>query len=413
MKKIVLLAASSLSWLCAASITTNAYNPLAVDATSLLPQPDITVQMQGYYYEQNVMSAVNGLLQHDIGAAITELETYPLIPVHSQETRDTFSAIKALPSTLATDNNIEGSTTAAVHAKYENFNVSVLKSTRINTQVYLNPNFNRLIIKTSDTIPSYLEYDPASDTTTPVTSSDYTNSSFIYAIKNGLDYLKTKGVTLIEIPISYSYQFENFDAKVTASTMYGTTFSKNLNFLDISSSVATNGLLNAFDALVGDTKQSEVAFNASLSARYYIDGLGSIGVDAINLTTPTFTTINSESIEYSPQATLVANYEAMEDMNIHATAELMQAKTLIPNYNTQYISLNASYSFASWAHGALQFRKNIAHSEEGLISGIAMRLGGESISMRLDAEASSSGTTVNGVRVPTYASGTLSIIGRW
>ena len=78
------------------------------------------------YIEQDVIRPINGLLQHDIGAAVDEISTNPVGP-HTQETKDTFKAIVKLPDEFTSTNAIEANINTIASYRYKGLSMVILR----------------------------------------------------------------------------------------------------------------------------------------------------------------------------------------------------------------------------------------------------------------------------------------------
>jgi len=403
---------------------------------SILNQ-EVDVDTSVFYIQRDIIRPINGLLQHDIGSAVDEIASNPIGP-HTQPTVDTFKAITKLPEEFKDTNAISLSANNLITYRYKNYTIGINSSVLLKSSVYLNANYNKLILEadlsgasakfntgTGDTggavdMPSvgnaYIEYDPYTDSYKLSDESGYKSSSLVYAIYQGIDYLKLRGIKMVEIPLKYRYLYSlNDNGKILlspkVSIMSGTTFNKNLNFISIGNAVESGD----YESLVSDTYVSAYNYRLGFDMQYTLNNFG-IKLTANNINNPTFNTkVADENITYYNEYNLSTSYLYLSNFISTVAYDLVPTATQISNYSMQYIYGDTTWFAFDWLSLNINSRYNLANSDEGVVVGTDITAGWENFKINLYANTSLNTTTLEVVSmsVPNYAKVGLNLIGKW
>lgn len=369
-----------------------------------------------YYREREVLRPINGLLQHDLSAALNDIKSNPTPYSHSQATRDTFSAIKALPTTLPSTNAIETKMDSSLFYAQDNWSIGLISSLRMKMNIKLDKTFDKLIVYADAALmgTQYLEYKPEDDSYAASDQSTYESSSFLYAITEGKDYLDVTGVKLLEIPVGYTFDLDKLHLTVTPSFMYATSFSKGLNFLRVSTALSSDDSTGQLDALISDVQQINLAINLGFDMVYNVWDNLDVGIKASNITNPTFpTNITEKTVTYANRYLLNTMYHYDETLYASAFLDAVSTPTLIDNYAMQYVGMSVSSAPLDWFSANINIRQNFAHSSEGMIIGTTLALHTDTIVVNLSGEFSTNTTEVAGSSIPSYAQANLNVAAGW
>ena len=378
------------------------------DSDGLNSKSDVTVS--GYIREKDMAESINGLLRHDIADAIDDLASNLK---HKQSTIDTFTTIKELPNTLPDSNEVEGNLTKEISYKSGNLKISIQQSTKIDAKIYLDKAYNELIIKANDGVYSgfgsvYLVYNPQNDSTTASSQSDYESKSFIYAMLEGKDYLDTLGINLIEVPVEYTFRYSKVAFTTITSYMNGTTFSKNLNFIDIANAFGDSK--GGITSLISDAKKSQNKASVGFRLKYNPTDNLSLKIVGKNINSPSFdTVISGEKITFYPIYTISSSYLISNNILASISYDLVSTPTLITDYDTQYVATQLLYRPFEWIQSGINLKENTANSNEGTIVGTSLHAMYEGFKMVLNIEFSLGGTQVTTTDSKTQESSTYTI----
>jgi len=264
---------------------------------------------------------------------------------------------------------------------------------------------------------AYIEYDPYSDTYKISDKATYESSSLVYAIYEGIDYLKLKGVKMVEMPIKYSYtqdiQVGSILANAKFSLINATTFNKNLNFIKIGDEFSKDN--PDYESLISDSYQNAYNYSLGFDLQYFYNDIA-LRFSANNINSPAFSTKgNTNDIVYNASYNLLASYLYFDRFISTISLDVAPTATLIDNYNTQYIYADTTWIVLDWLELNFNVKNNIANTKEGTV--IGSNIGGSWKNFKLElyfqSSLNSTPLEVSSMSIPKYAKAGLNIVGRW
>ncbi|MEA1920105.1 MAG: conjugal transfer protein TraF, partial [Campylobacterota bacterium] len=242
------------------------------------------------------------------------------------------------------------------------------------------------------------------------TQSHYEANSIDYAIENGDTNILTLGVVIVEVPLSYAYNFTIPSGELSvggsAKIMQGRSFFK------------TQRVDNKDDD--SDNAQNEITtstnFGMDLGLLYVssdIKGLRA-GMMLKNFNSPSFETVKGfGDVTLDPMARIGVSYLILENLEVAADLDLTENEMIDDVTRSRMFGVGIGWQAVEWFNLSGGFMKNTSNSDEGLIYTAGFGLGPKAFHFDLAAQMSGQQNSYEGQSVPAYANIMLSLNSQW
>ncbi len=400
------------------------YNPALLGATST--DTEVNLGFGIGLSENNLANNIDRLSTLEMSDTIEGLETNSTnnAPI-AQSTINTIKEISTIVNSMSEE---EGSLrfmpSATISAQIKNFGFGIYTVGDISASIKLekqdsngvdvtSAQYSNIVVKNPND-NKYYEIDTTNNKYTETIESVY-NKSFISAIQEDETSNREKAsinveaLLITEVPISYSYGFNNNNLNIGASIKYmnGIHY-KYTEKLDTESGDIDDNKDDAQEITTG-------TFGVDVGILYtpeMISGL-SIGGVVKNINSPKFDTDSTEKITIDPMARVGIAYRLLDSIDLAIDADITENDMIGSERKSQYIGGGININPLSWVSLRAGAMNNIAQSEDGLIYTAGISFGAKWIQLDLSAQLSTDETTIDGDSIPKYSRVNFALVSKW
>ncbi len=361
--------------------------------------------------EINLANSIDRLAnKYELSQTIDTIKEHaPISGSNDEKTKSNIKgAIKELYR-LSNGNGLELQPGVLFSTQIKNFSIGAYALSDLRAKAIIDRDHLYLIFK-DDKDGGYYYYYPDTDTYGATDSETYKKYSLEYAIDNKLTYLDVKGIALLEVPLSYAFGYTlkgntKVDFGINMKFIKGTTY-YNILAIDTDSDTLSKSLKE-------NTKSSS-NFGIDLGALIKKDDL-KIGIVGKYLNAPSFKFYDGSKYKISPMVRAGISYDVKDWLNLAMDIDLTENKTLIENYNSQYIGMGAEFKFEKYASLSLRtgIMRNLVEDDEGFIPTLGLGVGLKWFRIDAAAAASTKQGDFNGDKIPRYFKLNIAITSNW
>jgi hypothetical protein len=378
------------------------------------------------FREHNLADHIDALAEIGVQDTIDELSDFNFTDIQASNSGDTITATTGVSSSLQRDlqtiqkeldgmssgNGLEliPSVSLGVQVKNFGFGVYGLADTAASA-VIDSDRLGYIVPVEANNTTYYVQYDPAGNSFTLRDRAYYEANSLDYAIETGTTTVKVIGVTYLEIPMAYGYQFDTDFGKLSAGASFKIMSGKTYK-VDKPIDSESGDLADDLD----DYEKDSTTFGVDLGLLYnppIVEDL-SVGLVIKNINTPKFDLIDGSTLDFDPQARLGVAYSAILDrLTLALDMDLTSNDSLIPGYEEQYIGGGADFHPFSWFSIRLGMMKNIKESDEGNILTAGLGLGVKWFQFDIAGQYSTKDGSYDGNDYPRAGRIQVSLVSKW
>lgn len=301
--------------------------------------------------------------------------------------------------------------TSALSIQVNKFHIGVYNTSTASAQIVVDPNKLTLYSKYNES--SYMVYDPYASgnpySFASITDDEYKEQSLEYALNNGYTYLSLKGISLLEVPISYAHSYELSFGSISVGTslkyMGAATYKQKVDVDTKSDKIA-----DKFD----EQTTTSSNFGIDLGLLYQPREEVNIGITAKNLNSPEFDTLDSDNpFVVDPMVRAGLSLTFWDKVDFAIDYDITKNDTAVEYIKSQYFGGGLNIRPTSWFSLRAGFMKNIAFEDEGLIYTTGMGIGFEKFQFDLAAQISDNTSSVDENEISNYMKINLALVSRW
>jgi len=257
----------------------------------------------------------------------------------------------------------------------------------------------------------YAKYDPETGKYSPSDKEEYNKYSLNAALENFETYLQVKGISIVEIPLTYANSFTLgklvVNWGVSAKYMVGSTTSTDIRFTEDD----YDPLQNADDHTVDTT-----TFGVDAGVILQANNSGfKIGISAKNLNEPTFDLYEGGEYKLEPKVTTGIAYSATDLIDLSLDYDITEITDELTNSKYQYIGGGLNFHPLTWFSLRVGAKKNLADEDEynGMIYSAGVGFGLKWLQVDASVQVSENTGNYDGNEIPRYVKANLAIVSKW
>jgi hypothetical protein len=334
-----------------------------------------------------------------------------VLGVYNETDKENLKTAVDILKNIYVQNNLTILPTASFAIQYKNFQIASYSSTSASAQMIIDSNALELYAPYGSN--GYVHYDPYADdnpySTISLTQEEYESTSLAYALENGKTYIDLKGVSLVELPISYA---ENFD------TGYGAlSLGASLKYMGVgvySDKVNIDTKAEDLADQFSDTSKSSSNFGVDVGLLYQPKEYITLGLVAKNINSPEFDNIaNEEAIEIAPMIRAGMTLSLWDSIDLAVDYDLTENETALAHDKSQYIGGGINFRPTSWLSFRAGMMNNVVYDDSPYIYTAGVGFGLKWFQLDIAAQVSDNLTMVDGTEITDYAKVNFAMIMRW
>jgi hypothetical protein len=366
------------------------------------------------------ISAGIGIQEHELGDYLYKLDKADVGDTidkiedgHGDEEEVKKNAIaiqKALKGIGVSNNYLLLSPTVGLSFKMgRHWSLGVAAYIDAKAKAIINPNKLDYIFYDEDK-EKYVKYNPKTGEYSSSDEEEYNKYSLNAALENDETYLQVKGVSIVEIPLTYANNFAtgeyNINWGISLKYMSGSTTYTNIKFTEDD----YDPLENADDNTV-DTSTFGVDLGFVLQKN---DSGLKLGIAAKNVNTPKFDTIDSE-YELEPKITAGIAYSATDLIDITVDYDITEITDELTDTKYQYVGGGINFHPLTWFSLRVGAKKNLADEDDynGMIYSAGVGFGLKWLQLDASVQVSENSGDYDGNEIPRYVKANLALVSKW
>jgi hypothetical protein len=258
----------------------------------------------------------------------------------------------------------------------------------------------------------YVKYDPNSEGNAYSESNEdeYKAKSIEYAMEEeGSTYLEVKGISIIEIPLTYANNFEALGSVInwgiSAKYMAGSTTSTKIKF--------TEDDYDPVDELDKNTKDtSTFGVDAGIIIQPKDSGF-KLAIAGKNLNTPEFDVVDGSTYELEPKITAGVAYSATDMIDLTIDYDFTELTDELTNQKYQYVGGGINFHPLTWFSLRAGAKKNLSDDYNGMIYTTGVSFGLKWLQLDAAVQVSENSGDYDGNEIPRYVKANIALVSKW
>jgi hypothetical protein len=377
--------------------------------------------------EFNLADHIDKLKEVDINETLDEIEressninwaladpVTKSVPMPSEQISGDVKIIKRELGLISDNNGLAIMPNVSMGFQFGNLGIGIYSVSDLTAIAVIDRRLD-FIVK-SDSLPvtyQYLKYNENAKTLSAVTENEYQQNSIEYAVDNEYTYLKLKGITYYEIPISYATDFSTPFGRLSlggsVKFMPGYTYEK-----EIKVDTDSGDILDEFD---DGSEHQDTTFGFDLGFLYTPNFLNNrliTGMVIKNINSPKFESKSGFEYTIDPQIRAGLLYHIWRDtFMVSMDYDFSENESLLNTYTSQNIGGGIQFKpshMLSLRCGVQKNMKSNDNTDEGTIFTAGFGLGLKWFKLDLSAQYSTETTEFDGNEIPSSGRVQLSVV---